>query len=72
MTSRLTVLDLRRALSPANIPLGKARGVYKGRRRSIASDQVRQIKVDGIGATVIARRLGIGRATACKVLREVA
>jgi len=54
----------------AGIEAAKARGVYKGRKRSIDRDAVRQLKADGIGATEIARRLGIGRATVYKVLQS--
>jgi len=54
----------------AGIEAAKARGVYKGRKRSIDRDAVRRLKADGIGATEIARRLGIGRATVYKVLQS--
>ena len=54
----------------AGIEAARARGVYKGRKRSIDRDAVRQLKADGIGATEIARRLGIGRATVYKVLQS--
>jgi len=54
----------------AGIEAAKARGVYKGRKRSIDRDAVRQLKADGIGAAEIARRLGIGRATVYKVLQS--
>lgn len=53
----------------AGIEAAKARGVYKGRRRSVDRDRVRQLKADGMGATEIARHLGIGRATVYKVLK---
>ena len=54
----------------AGIEAAKARGVYTGRKRSIDRDRVRKLKADGIGATAIARQLGIGRATVYKVLKH--
>ena len=54
----------------AGIEAAKARGVYTGSKRSIDRDRVRQLKADGVGATEIARQLGIGRATVYKVLKH--
>jgi DNA invertase Pin-like site-specific DNA recombinase len=50
------------------IEAAKAKGVYKGRRRRIDRDAVQRLRQEGIGATEIARRLGIGRASVYKVL----
>ena len=52
----------------AGIEAAKAKGVYKGRRRSIDRDAVQRLRQEGHGATEIARRLGIGRASVYKVL----
>ena len=52
----------------AGIEAAKAKGVYKGRKRSIDPDAVQRLREKGIGATEIARRLGIGRASVYKVL----
>ena len=52
----------------AGIEAAKAKGVYKGRKRSIDRDAVQRLREEGIGATEIARRLGIGRASVYKVL----
>jgi DNA invertase Pin-like site-specific DNA recombinase len=52
----------------AGIEAAKAKGVYKGRKKSIDRDAVRRLRSEGIGATEIARRLGIGRASVYKVL----
>ena len=48
----------------------KADGVYagKGRPSSIDEAQVREMKTQGLGATAIARELGIGRASVYRVL----
>ena len=51
------------------IAKAKAKGVYKGRKRTIDREAVQRLHRDGVGATEIARRLGIGRASVYKVLR---
>mgnify|MGYP000155970057 FL=1 len=53
----------------AGIEAAKAKGVYKGRKRTINREAVQRLHRDGVGATEIARRLGIGRASVYKVLR---
>lgn len=45
------------------IAKAKAEGVYEGRRPSIDTVQARALAAEGVGATDIARRLGIGRAS---------
>ena len=54
----------------AGIEAAKDKGVYKGRRRSIDRDAVQRLRKEGMGATEIARRLGIGRASVYKVLKS--
>ena len=46
----------------------KAKGVYRGRRPTISSEQVKRLKDEGLGGSEIARRLGIGRASAYRLL----
>ena len=53
----------------AGIEAAKAKGVYKGRKRTIDREAVQRLHRDGVGATEIARRLGSGRASVYKVLR---
>jgi len=51
------------------IAAAKARGVYRGRKPSIDPAEVHRLYVDEkMGATAIARRLGIGRASVYRVL----
>jgi DNA invertase Pin-like site-specific DNA recombinase len=52
------------------IAMAKANGVYagKGRPASADSSRVREIKAHGLGATAIAKALGIGRASVYRVL----
>lgn len=46
------------------IAAAKARGVYRGRKRSIDTTEIQRLRVEEkLGATEIARRLGIGRAS---------
>ena len=52
----------------AGIAAAKAKGIYKGRKRSIDRQTLYQLRKEGIGATEIARRLGISRASVYKVL----
>lgn len=55
--------DIRRERQADGIAKAKAKGVYKGRPRSVDRAEVQAMRADGIGATEIARRLGIGRAS---------
>jgi DNA invertase Pin-like site-specific DNA recombinase len=62
--------NLRRERQMEGIAAAKARGVYKGRPATIEAEAVAKLKADGVGATEIARRLGIGRASVYRVLAE--
>jgi Resolvase, N terminal domain/Helix-turn-helix domain of resolvase len=61
---------LRRERQMEGIAAAKARGVYKGRPQSIEAEEVKRLRAEDIGATDIARRLGIGRASVYRVLAE--
>ena len=50
------------------IAKAKAEGLYKGRKPSIDTAQVRTLAAEGLGGTDIARRLGIGRASVYRAL----
>ncbi len=59
----------RRERQIEGIAAAKARGVYRGRKPSIDPAEVYRLYVDEkIGATAIARQLGIGRASVYRVL----
>jgi DNA invertase Pin-like site-specific DNA recombinase len=60
--------NLRRERQMEGIAKAKAEGVYKGRRPSIETAKVMALKADGLGASEIAKRLGIGRASVYRVL----
>ena len=50
------------------IARAKAEGKYRGRKRSIDAEKVKQLRDEGMGATKIAEILGIGRASVYRVL----
>ena len=50
------------------IEAAKLKGVYKGRPATINPDQVRELRDQGLGATAIAKRLKIGRASVYRAL----
>lgn len=60
--------NLRRERQMEGIKAAKVRGVYKGRRPRINAMEVRLLKEGGLGATAIARHMGIGRATVYRLL----
>jgi hypothetical protein len=62
--------NLRRERQMEGIARAKASGVYagKGRPSSIDAAQVREMKAQALGATAIAKALGIGRASVYPVL----
>jgi len=55
--------NLRRERQMEGIQAAKARGVYKGRPSSIDASEIRRLLDDGLGASAVANRLGIGRAS---------
>ena len=60
--------NLRRERQLEGIAKAKAAGIYKGRQVSIDVAKVREMKAQGLGATTIAKTLGIGRASVYRVL----
>jgi len=54
------------------IELAKARGAYRGRKRSLSDDQVAELRrrvEDGVPKAVLARELGVSRETLYQALR---
>ena len=62
--------DLRRERQMEGIQKAKAEGRYRGRPASIDAQEIARLKADGVGATAIARQLGIGRASVYRHLIE--
>jgi DNA invertase Pin-like site-specific DNA recombinase len=60
--------NLRRERQMDGIAKAKAAGVYKGRPATIQADQIKALKAEGLGASEIARRMGIGRASVYRVM----
>lgn len=61
--------NLRRERQMEGIAAAKARGVYRDRKPAINPAKVYRLYVDEkMGATAIARQLGIGRASVYRVL----
>ncbi len=50
------------------IAKAKAKGVYRGRQPSIPASQVKELRKIGLGATAIAKQLGIARASVYRLL----
>ena len=61
--------NIRRERQLEGIAKAKQRGVYTGRKPSIDPAEVHALKAEGLGASAIARRLKIGRASVYRALR---
>jgi DNA invertase Pin-like site-specific DNA recombinase len=62
--------NLRRERQMEGIAKAKAAGIYKGRPVTIEAEKVRALQADGLGATAIAERLKIGRASVYRVMKS--
>tara|TARA_R110002124_G_scaffold144122_16_gene309116 strand:- start:7548 stop:8108 length:561 start_codon:yes stop_codon:yes gene_type:complete len=62
---------IRRERQMEGISKAKEAGVYKGRPPSISASKVAALKAEGLGASAIAKQLGIGRASVYRALREL-
>jgi DNA invertase Pin-like site-specific DNA recombinase len=60
--------DLRRERQMEGVEKAKLAGKYRGRPATISPDAVRELHQQGIGATEIAKRLKIGRASVYRAL----
>ena len=61
---------IRRERQLEGIAKAKAEGVYKGRPPSIDGSRIRALKAEGLGASQIARRLGIARASVYRAIEQ--
>lgn len=59
--------NLRKERQMEGIQAAKAKGVYKGRKPTIEPAEIARLKSEGLGASEIAKRLGIGRASVYRV-----
>lgn len=62
--------NLRRERQMEGIEKAKARGVYKGRKPSVDRSEVQRLRDQGMGATEIAKRLEIGRASVYRAMKK--
>jgi DNA invertase Pin-like site-specific DNA recombinase len=62
--------NLRRERQLEDIANAKAARLYKGRKPSIDVAEVGRLKAAGLGASKIAKQLGIGRASVYRILEE--
>jgi DNA invertase Pin-like site-specific DNA recombinase len=60
--------NLRKERQMEGIAKAKEKGVYKGRKPSVDMERVRELKTEGLGASAIAKELGIGRASVYRAL----
>ena len=58
---------IRRERQIEGIEAAKKAGVYKGRPATIKADDIAALKAEGLGATAIAKRLKIGRASVYRI-----
>ena len=60
--------NIRRERQLEGIAKAKAEGRFNGRPRELPDAEIRALRAEGIGATDIAKRLGVGRASVYRVL----
>ena len=60
--------NLRKERQMEGIAKAKERGVYKGRKPSVDVEKVKELKESGMGASAIAKEMGIGRASVYRAL----
>jgi len=63
--------NLRRERQLEGIAKAKAAGVYKGRKPTVDPTEVKRLRTEGLGASAIAQKLGIGRASVYRALNGV-
>ena len=60
--------NLRKERQMEGISKAKERGVYKGRKPSVDVERVKELRDSGMGASAIAKELGVGRASVYRAL----
>lgn len=60
---------IRRERQLEGIAKAKAKGVYKGRKPTVPVDRVRKMRAGGMGASAIAKELGIARSSVYEALK---
>ena len=60
--------NLRKERQMEGIAKANERGVYKGRKPSVDVEKVKELKAEGLGASAIAKQMGIGRASVYRAL----
>lgn len=60
--------EIRKERQRDGIDKAKAAGRYKGRPKKIDPERVAELRASGLGATEIARQLGVGRASVYRVM----
>ena len=60
--------NLRKERQMEGIAKAKEKGVYKGRKPSVDVQKVKELHDSGMGASAIAKELGIGRASVYRAL----
>ena len=60
--------NLRKERQMEGIAKAKEKGVYKGRKPSVDVQKVKELRDSGLGASAIAKELGIGRASVYRAL----
>ena len=62
--------NLRKERQMEGIARAKTKGVYKGRKSNINVEKIKSLKDEGMGATAIARELGIHRDSVYRLLKN--
>ncbi len=63
---------LRRERQLEGVAKAKALGVYKGRKKSVDAEAVRSLLASGVGASQVAKQMGISRASVYRCLPDAA
>ena len=61
--------NLRKERQNEGILRAKQKGVYKGRKSSIEANKIKELKDSGMGATAIAKQMGIHRDSVYRILK---